>query len=177
VSGPGPRPAPRPPRSGTRRDLFRLLGDAVTGRIADAVPGLPAEGGPEAPVRGPAEPATEVPAAEERLVLDLAIHPLPLVKGRRFRGDGWPETVLVVRVSPDHVAAVSADCPCCGGPLAYSPSRDDAACPRGTAFRLDGAPRPGAPRGTPPIASYPCRAAGPRLEIERPGAASGSTGP
>ena len=110
-------------------------------------------------------PADEAPVEGGRLVVDLALCPIPPVRDRRFAAAGWPETVLLARVPPDHLAAVTGDCPHCGGPLRFDADRDAVLCPRGrAAFRLDGTAIEGPPDLR--LRVYACRRAGPRVEIE-----------
>jgi nitrite reductase/ring-hydroxylating ferredoxin subunit len=73
--------------------------------------------------------------------------------------------VLLARVTADHVAAVTGDCPHCGGALAFDVGRDAVLCPSGAAaFRLDGSALAGPPGLR--LASLPVRRAGPRIEID-----------
>lgn len=151
-------------RESSRRDLFRLFGRVVADAAGRKIP-LPAAAapGPAAPPR-PALPPVEAPMERARLVVDLSLHPLPPQSARRVENPGWPGPVLLVRVTPDHYAAVDADCPWCGGALAWDPEVDAAVCPRGEAsFRMDGLPFGG--RRERELRIYPCFAAGPRLEI------------
>lgn len=144
-------------RRASRRDLFRLLGRSAAG--------LAGEG---APFPSPPEPPpllVEAPLERGRVVLDLALHPVPPGGCLRIAAAGSPEPVLLVRVSPDHFAAVSGDCPHCGGALRFDAERDAALCPRGrTAFRMDGTEAGGSPDLR--LRSYPCHRAGPRVEVE-----------
>jgi len=151
-------------RKASRRDLFRLLGRSLA-EFAEEKTALPAGAGKTPASRAaPSAPAAEVPVERGRLVIDLAVHPVPVHRGRRFRGAGWEEPILVVRVTPEHYAAVSGDCPHCGGPLAFDLAADVARCPRGeAAFRMDGVPTEGAPDRE--LRVYVARAAGPRLEV------------
>lgn len=144
----------------SRRDLFRLLGRVV----ADAAGArIPAPAAPPRPAP-PQEPEAEVPLERARLVVDLALHPVPAQRARRFVNPAWPGPVLLVRVTMDHFAAVDADCPHCGLALSWDPGREVVHCPRdATAFRMDGLPSEG--RRDESLRSYPCHAAGPRLEI------------
>jgi hypothetical protein len=81
----------------------------------------------------------EVPAEGGRLVVDLARHPVVPGTGLRVAGPGATGSILLARVSLDHYAAVSGDCPECGGALAFDGPSDAVHCPRGVAsFRLDG---------------------------------------
>jgi len=150
-------------RRSSRRDLFRLLGRS----LAEAAgKGLPAP--PPARARAPRgeapEPPVEAPLERGRLAVDLALHPIPPGCGRRVHAAGWPEPVLLVRVSPDHLAAVTADCPHCEGELRYDPGRDAVLCPRGeAAFRMDGHAAEGERRLR--LRVYPCFTAGTRVEI------------
>jgi nitrite reductase/ring-hydroxylating ferredoxin subunit len=99
------------------------------------------------------------------MVVDLARHPIPPGTGRRFRGTGLAQAILLARVSDDHVAAVTGDCPHCGGPLSFDGDRDAVVCPGGTvAFRLDGEPLGGLPGVR--LRSHACGRAGPRVEID-----------
>jgi nitrite reductase/ring-hydroxylating ferredoxin subunit len=142
----------------SRRDLFRLLGKPFLEAARRGVPSAD-----EAP--SPPTPGEEVPVERGRLVVDLSVHPLVPGTGRRFLGAGAPETILLARVSADHLAAVSGDCPHCGGPLAFSGERDAVLCPRGRAsFRLDGCVIEGA--GHLRLRTYLCRRAGQRVEID-----------
>jgi len=135
----------------SRRELFRLLGK----------PFAAAAGGPPAP------PAEEAPVEGGRLVVDLSRHPLPPGTGRRFRGTGAPGSILLARVSADHLAAVGGDCPACGGALRFDGARDAVLCPGcGAAFRLDGRPADGGGGGGASLRSHACRSAGPRVEID-----------
>ena len=144
-------------RKATRRDLFRLLRDSIADAAGKALP-------PPPPAAAAPAPATEVPLERGRMVIDLASYPVPLSRGRRFKTPGG-DAVLVVRVSPDHFAAVAADCPHCGGALEFDRLRDAAVCPgRAAAFRMDGAAVEG-PAGI-RLPGYVCHAVGPRLEIE-----------
>jgi nitrite reductase/ring-hydroxylating ferredoxin subunit len=142
----------------SRRELFRLLGRPF---LDAARRGVPAAGGETSP-RTPGE---EVPVERGRLVVDLSVYPLVPGRSRRFAGAGAPETILLALVSADHLAAVSGDCPHCGGPLAFSGERDAVLCPRGrTSFRLDGCVLEGA--GHLRLRTYLCSRAGQRVEID-----------
>jgi nitrite reductase/ring-hydroxylating ferredoxin subunit len=133
-------------RRGFLRSLGKPLGDAVRGTPRPA-------------------PADEVPVEEGSLVVDLALHPVPPGTGRRFRGPGAPGAILLARVTADHAAAVTGDCPHCGGPLAFDGARDAVLCPGGAvAFRLDGNPL-GEGRGL-ALRCHACRSAGARIEID-----------
>ncbi len=139
-------------RRASRRDLFRLLGGSVAGAAGRVVPEPPA-------------PAAEAPVEGGRIVVDLSLHPVPPGKDRRFAAAGLAGTVLLARVPPDHFAAVTGDCPHCGGPLRFDEARDAVLCPRGgAAFRLDGTALEG-PRDL-RLRVHLCRRAGPRVEIE-----------
>src|SRR5690349_17906688 len=124
-------------RRSSRRDLFRLFGrtlaDAATrkapllpgteGGPGGAGPGAPGPGeGPFAepsPPPGSSAPADEIPAERGSLVADLAVHPIVPGSGRRFRGEGAVEAILLARVTAEHLAAVGGDCPLCGSPLLF----------------------------------------------------------
>jgi nitrite reductase/ring-hydroxylating ferredoxin subunit len=100
-----------------------------------------------------------------RLVVDLATFPILAGAGLRLQPAAWPDAVLVVRVSEEHYAAVTGDCPHCGGPVHWEATTDSVLCPRARAsFRLDGSLREGA--GDLRLRSFPCRRAGPRLEVD-----------
>ncbi len=161
-------------RRASRRDLFRLLGETLAeladgsrpaeaareaGRVLSAAAGAPPSG------RLPPAPATPVPRERDRLVVDLARHPVPVARGRRFVAEGGDGAVLlVVRVTPDHFAAVDGDCPHCGGALAFDVPTDAVLCPGGqVAFRMDGRPLRGPADLR--VRSWPCHLAGPRLEV------------
>ena len=149
----------------SRRDLFRLLGktiiDAAGKRIPAAVP--PPQRRP-APAAEP-EGTIEVPLERGHLVVDLSLLPIPPGRSRRVTHPAWPEPVLLVRVAADHFAGVTADCPHCGGALAWSAAAETARCPRGAAaFRMDGHAAEGERRLR--LRVYPCLVAGPRVEID-----------
>ncbi len=147
----------------SRRDLFRLLGRPFLEAARRGAPPSGEDPSPTAP--GPPTPGEEVPVERGRLVVDLSVHPLVPGESRRFAGAGVPGTVLLARVSADHLAAVGGDCPHCGGPLAFSGERDAVLCPRGrTSFRLDGCVLEGA--GHLRLRTYLCSRAGQRVEID-----------
>jgi len=137
----------------SRRDLFRLFARPLSnlaGREGGAAPPPDAD---EAPVEG------------GRLVVDLALRPIPAGTGRRFRPAGGSGSVLVACVSDAHLAAVDGDCPRCGGALRYEAARDAVLCGAcETGFRLDGSPLGEDSRER--LRSLPVRRAGPRVEVE-----------
>jgi nitrite reductase/ring-hydroxylating ferredoxin subunit len=153
-------------RGASRRDLFRILGRVVADAAGRRLPGAGAT--PPPPSAPPQEPEAEAPLERARLVVDLALHPVPAQRARRFVNPAWPGPVLLVRVTMDHFAAVDGDCPHCGLALTWEPSREVVHCPRdGTSFRMDGLPAEG--RRDASLRSYPCYLAGLRLEIGLPG--------
>ena len=90
--------------------------------------------------------------------------PLAPGRARHVVHPNWPEPVLLVRVTPDHFAAVTAHCPHCFRPLRWDGEREVAACPQGAgAFRLDGLPAEG-PRDL-RLRVYPCTLAERRVAI------------
>lgn len=148
-------------RRASRRDLFRLLGRSLAEAAGEKLPAPP----PSRPRAAPPAPALDLPLEHGRLVLDLAAHPVPPGTARRVHAAGWPEPVLLVRVSAGHFAAVGADCPGCEGALRWDAGRDAALCPRGeAAFRMDGLPADGSRDLR--LRVYLCRVAGPRVEID-----------
>lgn len=148
-------------RRASRRDLFRLLGRTVAGAAGKRLPGEP----PAGAALPPQEEPVEAPLEGGRLVVDLSRYPVPAQGDRRVHHPAWPGPVLLVRVTMDHFAAVSADCPHCDGPFRYDPGLDAVACPGGVClFRMDGLPFQG-PRDL-RLRVYPCHLAGQRLEID-----------
>jgi nitrite reductase/ring-hydroxylating ferredoxin subunit len=148
-------------RRASRRDLFRLFGRSLADAVGKKVPAVPAAPSPPpVPV-----PATEVPVERERMVVDLALHPILPGTGKRFRAEGAREPILLARVTKEHLAAVSGDCPHCGGALSFSGERDAVLCPAGAAaFRLDGGGIEGP--GHLRLATYAVRRLGPRVEVD-----------
>lgn len=136
----------------SRRDLFRLFG-----RPLSKLAGL--DGG-----SAPPPDAEEAPVERGRLVIDLALRPIPVGTGRRFLPAIGGGSVLVAGISDAHLAAVDGDCPRCGGALRYEPARDAVLCPAGcAAFRLDGSAIEGPPGLR--LRSLPVHRAGPRVEV------------
>jgi nitrite reductase/ring-hydroxylating ferredoxin subunit len=157
-------------RKASRRDLFRLIGRSLAefaeeSRPAEAIRAASdALGGPK---RRQRMPATKVPVEEGHLVIDLGMQPVPINRGRRFQGIDTDLFILVVRVTPEHFAAVTADCPHCGGALKFDVPSDAVRCPDGAiAFRMDGQQSEGP--GEMRLVSYACRSAGPRVEVDLP---------
>jgi nitrite reductase/ring-hydroxylating ferredoxin subunit len=151
-------------RRASRRDLFKLIGRTLADAAGKRIPPLPP---PPAlpPKREPPAPAVEIPLERGRMVVDLAVHPIVPGSGKRFRGAGAPEVVLLARVTPEHLAGVSGDCPHCGGPLSFDGRKDRVLCPRGEAtFRLDGCVDEGAAFLR--LRTYLCRRIGARVEID-----------
>jgi len=157
-------------RRASRRDLFKLIGQTLAdaaGKRIQLPPGTGAPSpGPAAPVKREAPaPAAEIPVERGRMVVDLSVHPIVPGSGKRFLGAGAPEVILLARVTPEHLAGVSGDCPHCGGPLSFSGKRDSVLCPRGAvSFRLDGCVVEGP--GYLRLRTYLCHRIGPRVEID-----------
>jgi len=151
-------------RRASRRDLFRLLGRTLADAAGKRIPDAPVPPTPPLP-RMASVPAAGLPLERGRMVVDLSVHPIVPGSGKRFLGAGAPEVVLLARVTPEHLAGVSGDCPHCGGPLAFDGQRDAVLCPRGEAsFRLDGCVIDGP--GYLRLRTYLCRRVGTRVEID-----------
>ena len=149
----------------SRRDIFRLLGRTIAEAAGGKLPPVPGPRRQAPSPSPPPEPVLEVPLERGRLVVDLALHPIPPQRSRRVHAPGWPEPVLLVRVTPAHFACVTADCPHCEGAMAWEPERETVLCPRGAAaFRLDGHPAEGPRRLR--LRVYPCFVLGARVEID-----------
>lgn len=151
-------------RRASRRDLFKLIGQTLADAAGRQVP-VPPPPAPAAVKREAPAPAAEIPVERGRMVVDLSVHPIVPGSGKRFLGAGAPEVILLARVTPEHLAGVSGDCPHCGGPLAFSGKRDAVLCPRGAvSFRLDGCVVEGPAYLR--LRTYLCRRIGPRVEID-----------
>ena len=138
-------------RGASRRDFLRMFRGAPAGAAKPS----------SAPRRKP----VDVPVERGRAIVDLAERPIPPGKDLLVLPAGATVSILVARPSPGHYAAVSGDCPLCGGDLRYDPVRDAALCPGGdAAFRMDGLPQEG-PRDK-RISCFVVRRAGPRVEID-----------